>query len=116
MSKNKGNSKRKTAASSVSHILGGNFLSRIGSIKHLGYLLFLAGLAVFYIGNSYYAEKRVRKIEKLQKEVKELRSEYVSQKSIRMQNSRQSAIAKNLSSKGIKESMTPPVKLVKEKE
>lgn len=112
----KGKSNRKLSASSVSHILGGSFLARVSSIKHLGFLLFLAGLAIFYIGNSYYAEKRIRKIEKLQKDIKELRSEYVSLKSARMQNSRQSAIAKNLRSKGIKESMQPPVKLFKEKE
>ena len=39
----------------------------------MGFLLFISGLAVFYIGNSYYAEKKIRKIEKLQKEIKELR-------------------------------------------
>lgn len=105
--------KQKFNTGSVSHILGGSFLAHVSTIKHLGFLLFISGLAVFYIGNSYYAEKKIRKIEKLQKEIKELRSEYVTLKSARMQNSRQSAIARNLSSKGIKESMKPPVKLFK---
>jgi len=47
----------------------------------------------------------------LQKELKELRYEYVSVKSNLLQNSRQSKVAMGLSDKGIKESTVPPEKI-----
>ena len=104
---NKGNS----AANGVQSILGGSFLTRKKTAKNLPFLLFLAFLAIIYIGNSYYAEKNIRRIEKLQRELKELRYEYVNTKSQLMQNSRQSKVATSLADKGIKESMVPPEKI-----
>lgn len=100
---------------SLGSILGGGFLASGQTAKHLPFLLFLAFLAIIYIGNSYYAEKNVRKIEKLQKEVKELRYEHIYTKSQRVSKSRQSEIANSLSKEGIKESMVPPKKIVVEK-
>jgi hypothetical protein len=105
--------RRKTG--SLQSILGGSFLTSGKTAKHLPFLLFLAFLAIIYIGNSYYAEKNVRKIEKLQKEVKELRYEHIYTKSQRVSKSRQSEVANTLSNKGIKESMVPPKKIVVEK-
>lgn len=92
-------------------LLGGDFLTRKTAQKQAPFLFFLVFLAVIYIANSYYAEKKIRKIEDLQKEIKELRYEYVSLKSRLMQNSSQSAVARGLQEEGIVESTEPPKKI-----
>jgi hypothetical protein len=99
------------ATRSLQSILGGGFLANKRTAENLPFLLFLALLALVYIGNSYYAEKNIRKIEKLQKEVKELRYEHIYTKSKLMYKSRQSEVAESLSEEGIKESRTPPGKI-----
>ena len=112
---NKGDTNRtRKTARSLQSILGGGFLANKRTAKNLPFLLFLAFLGIIYIANSFYAEKKIRKIEKLQKEVKELRYEYVYTRSQLMSKSRQSEIAKTLSYEGIKESRTPPKKLITE--
>ncbi len=111
--KKKGNNH---ATRSAQNILGGAFLTRESTAKHLPFLLFLAFVAIIYIGNSYYAEKNIRKIERLQKQLKEMRYEYVTNKSHVMQSSRQSQVANSLKNKGIKESTVPPNKIVVEED
>jgi len=97
-------------------IMGGRVLSRNNTRKFLPFLLFLALLAVFYIGNTYYAEKKNSKTNKLKKELKELRYDYITSKSELMFHSKQSEIVKKLSSTGIKESKEPPKKIHLEKD
>ena len=103
-------------ANSIRNVLGGDFIKKERTLRQIPFLLLLAFLALIYIGNSYFAEKNIRKIEKMQRELKELRYEYISVKSEMMHASRQSEIAKQLSSKGIKESTVPPGKIVVEEE
>ncbi|MCD4747174.1 MAG: hypothetical protein K8R58_12830 [Bacteroidales bacterium] len=91
--------------------LGGDFLKKENTLKFLPFILYLALLVIIYIGNSYYAEKNIREIEKIQKELKELRYEYISTKSELMHRSKQSQIAKSLKLTGIKESTVPPKKI-----
>ncbi len=104
------------AARSARNILGGTFLTKERTAKHLPFMLFLAFLAIIYIGNSYYAEKNIRKIERLQKQLKEMRYEYVTIKSYLMHSSRQSQVANSLKDKGIKESTVPPNKIFVEED
>ena len=111
--KKKGNN---NAARSAQNILGGAFLTRESTAKHLPFLLFLAFVAIIYIGNSYYAEKNIRKIERLQKQLKEMRYEYITNKSHVMHSSRQSQVATSLKDKGIKESTVPPNKIFVEED
>ena len=111
--KKKGNNQ---AARSAQNILGGTFLTRESTAKHLPFLLFLAFIAILYIGNSYYAEKNIRKIERLQKQLKEMRYEYISLKSDVNYRSRQSEVANSLKNKGIKESTVPPTKIFVEED
>lgn len=56
------------------------------------FLLFLGGLGILYIANAHFAEKGVRRIQTLQKEIKELKWEYTSIKSETMYKSMQSQI------------------------
>ncbi len=113
--KNKNKNVGKTTRS-LQSILGGGFLANKRTAENLPFLLFLAWLAIIYIGNSYYAEKNIRKIERLQKELKELRYEHIYTKSKLMSKSRQSEVAEGLQEEGIKESRTPPGKIKAEKE
>ncbi|HEX5001131.1 MAG TPA: FtsL-like putative cell division protein [Bacteroidia bacterium] len=76
------------------------------------YTLFLTLIALVYIANSYYAEKTVRDIDSTTKELKTLRSEYISDKSELMFNSKQSEVAKVVAPLGIKESTEAPRKIV----
>jgi len=116
MGKKNKNKKVGNTARSLQSILGGGFLANKKTAENLPFLLFLALLALIYIGNSFYAEKNIRKIERLQKEVKELRYEHIYTKSKLMSKSRQSEVAHGLSEEGIKESRTPPGKIKAENE
>lgn len=49
--------------------------------KNLPYVFFLIFLAMLYIGNAHYTEKKVRKIEHLKTTIKELTWTYMSAKS-----------------------------------
>jgi hypothetical protein len=113
--KKKNKNTRKTTRS-LQSILGGGFLANKKTAENLPFLLFLALLAIIYIGNSYYAEKNIRKIERLQKELKELRYEHIYTKSKLMTKSRMSEVANGLSDEGIKESRTPPGKIKADKD
>ena len=97
----------------VRDVLGGEML-KSGTFKFLPFLIFIAFLAFIYIANNYYAENKVRNINKLRKEMKELRYEYITSKSKLMNLSKQSQIAKKLNDKGVKES-TDPIKTIQVK-
>jgi hypothetical protein len=87
-------------------VLGGSLLS-MGTFKFFRYLLFLAFLAFIYIANNYYAERNIREINLLRKELKELRHEYIHTKTQLMEIEKQSQIAKKLEKKGIKKNKEP---------
>jgi hypothetical protein len=79
-------------------------------------IMFMAGLAILYIANAHYADKLIRKNDKLSKDIKELRSEYITIKSDLMYRSMQSEVGKRLSEKGVKELVSPPKKIVVKEE
>lgn len=101
---------------SLMSVISGNFLSGEDVLKHLPYLLFLAIAGLLYIANGYYAEETVRKLNKSEGELKELRSEYISTKSELMYKSKQSEVVKIIEEKGLglKESLMPPKKITVE--
>ncbi|MEO1051072.1 MAG: FtsL-like putative cell division protein [Bacteroidota bacterium] len=81
-------------------------------IKYFPHILFIVGICIFYIGNSHYADKTIRKINKLQQEVEDARADYTTLKAKHMFASKQSEIAKSVKSLGLKESLNPPEKIV----
>ena len=101
--------------SSVHDVLGGTFLTRKKAVKLLPFILYLTFLALLYIANTYYAEKKVREIADIRMEMKELRYEYITTKSELMYNTKQTEIAKHLIQSGIEESTQPPHKIYLEK-
>ncbi len=92
----------------LSSLLNGSFLTFEKSPGLLPFLLFLSLLSVFFIGNTYYAEKKIRNIENMRHEVTELRAIYISNKAELMYLSNQSEIARRLAENGIVESTVPP--------
>lgn len=76
------------------------------------YILFLFVLLLFYIGNRHYTEGLVISIDKMDKELKELRWEYMTNKAELMYRSNQSEVAKRVAPMGLEESVVPPQKIV----
>jgi cell division protein FtsL len=80
-------------------------------MEQVPFLIYLCVLVMLFIYNSHHSEKIIRETDKLNKEVKDLRSEYISELSELMSESKQSAVAKKLQPYGIKELKTPPSKI-----
>lgn len=81
-------------------------------LKHVPFLLFLSVIAILYIANGYWADDKVRQVNKISAQLKELRSEYISTKSDLMFVSKQSEVARTAEKLGLKEPVTPPMKIV----
>jgi len=84
-------------------------------VQHLPKIIFVMALGLFYIGNTHYAEKTVRKINHVQAEVEDLRADYTTMKSDLMFASKQSEVARKVKPFGLEESLEPPHKIVVEK-
>lgn len=96
----------------VKGLLSGSFLSKESVVNVLPYLFFLTFLGICYIANGYQAEKLVRKLYKTTNEIKELRSEYITNKSDLMYISKQSQVARATKKLGLRELVSPPKKIV----
>ncbi len=97
-------------------VLNGELLTKREFMAQLPFLFFLSTLGVFYIGYGYYYERTVKEIHSVKKEVKELRSEYITTKSELMYQSKRSQVVKATKPFGLRESPEPPKKIVLEKE
>lgn len=109
------NKKVEKGGFSFMHIVNGNILTRDFVLKNIAFLLYLCFLALIYIGNGFYADSKVIAIATKTQDLKELRSQYISNKSMLMRSSKQSELAVLLKSKGVdlKESLVPPLKIVR---
>jgi hypothetical protein len=105
-------SKLMPAAGTMQGILGGTFMARDKVIKLLPFLMYLTGIGLLYIFNSNYANHTIISISRTKKQIEEQRYEYINTKSKLMQTTRQTEIAKRLINSGLKESKTPPRKIV----
>ena len=68
----------------------------------LFYILFLGFLTFVYIANSQLAERNVREIQTLQKDLKEMRWYYMSLQSENMYNAKRSEVAKRVKDNGLR--------------
>lgn len=84
-------------------------------VRFVPYILYFTLVGIFYIGNSHYADKTIRKITKLDQEVQDLRADYTTMKADYMYASKQSEVAARVKKLGLVESDTPPYKIVVEK-
>lgn len=81
-------------------------------VYNMPFILFLSALALLYIANSHFAEKKIRRINKLGKEIKELKWEYIHVKSELMFRSKMSEVSKAVEPLGLKQLNTPPQKIL----
>ena len=88
------------------------YLDKKAILHIMPFMFFLTGLAVLYIGNSFVAERTIRDIDKTQKDIKEMRAEYISAKTELMVKSKQTEVAASLLPYGIKESVVAPKKII----
>ncbi len=76
---------------------------------------FVVLLALIYIYSNHRAESMVRKIEKAQQEVEDLRADVTTLEAEYMQSSMQSEVAKRVAKFEIYELNQPPIKIVVDK-
>ncbi|MES2425487.1 MAG: FtsL-like putative cell division protein [Bacteroidota bacterium] len=87
------------------------FVTTDEATRALPFVLFLALLGMVYIGNRHLAEKNIRDIDKLTKEVHELTWEYKVTKADLAFKSTLSEVAKRADTLGIRESIQPAQKI-----
>ena len=85
-------------------------------VQYLPRVLFITGITLFYIGNTHYAEKTIRKIDRLKVETEDLRADYTTLASDYMEASKQSEVARNVAPLGLEESSTPPYQVIVSKD
>lgn len=80
-------------------------------IRHVPFLIFLAVLAVVYIGNGHYADNTVRKTEKAERELRQLQYQYKAVQAEVVYRSRHAELARSVQPMGLMPSVEPPFKL-----
>ncbi len=81
-------------------------------VRAMPFILFVTLLIMFYIGNSYYAESTIRKIDKIKVELKDKRAEFIYTESEVMNRSKPSEVAKAVEYMQIKEPLEPPKRII----
>ncbi|MDH3323821.1 MAG: FtsL-like putative cell division protein [Flavobacteriaceae bacterium] len=95
----------------LDHVLKGKFLVDEDAKKNWGFIIFLTGLALLMITSSHQIDKKVQKIAELNKQKRELRSQFVATKSDLMKLKMESSISNRLEENGLFVSQTPPQKI-----
>ncbi len=73
------------------------------------YVLFFV---LIYIGNQHFVEKKIREINKMEKEVEELRTYFITIKNNYMFSKKESEVLKRVKKIGLESSKVPPEKIV----
>lgn len=89
-------------------ILKGNFLIKEDAVKNWSFMLFLVFLMLLMIASSHSIDKKVMEIGQLNKEIKELRAEFVDTRTISMEMKLESTVRNKVSRLGLIPSETPP--------
>ncbi len=92
-------------------ILKVKFLISEDALKNWKFILFASLLAVIMITSSHSIDKKVFKIDRLNDEVLELKSEFVDARSTVQQLKLESIVTQRVKEKGLKASETPPKKI-----
>jgi hypothetical protein len=98
-------------------ILRGEFLTREDSLKNWMFMLFILSLLLLMIASSHNSDREVMEIAKLNKEVKELRAQFVDLRSKSMKMKLESAIKNKVFVLGLISSENPPqvIKVISKK-
>ncbi len=87
-------------------------ISKETASEMMPFIIFIAFLGMIYIGNRHFAEKNIREIDKLNKEVKELSWDFKTLKADLMLKSTQTEVARKVDTFGLKEPVEPPKKIL----
>ncbi len=95
-------------------IMSGSTVTEKIILKNLGYIIMLTILGALYIANRFHAEKVTRETSKMQKEVKDLRSESLSTSADLMYASKQSEVFRLVRERdlNLEELREPPFELI----
>ena len=104
--------KKMAKKSGIGQYLELGFLTSELILKNLSFVIFLGFLAVIYIANSRFAESNIRQIQHLQRDLRELRWQYMTLESENMFNSRQSELAERLKGQSFEAFGTQPKRIV----
>lgn len=107
--------RRRTFSRGLVNVLNGTFLTREKVLANMPFLLFVAGLMLFYIGYGYWTERTVRELDQTSSELKEMRSEYITVRSHLERSERQSQVADDIGGMGLRESREPPLRITVDK-
>jgi hypothetical protein len=101
---------------SFRELLDGNVLTRKAVLKQTRFILLLVLIAFLSIANRNHSEKTVIRLNRLQSDVKELRSKSITISSDLVRISRQSEVARLVQQYdlGLEENLEPPKKLIEE--
>jgi len=109
--------KKVSTGTLLKNLISGSTVTDKIILKNLGYLLMLTLLGAIYIANRFHAEKLTRETTRLQKEVKDLRSESLSTSADLMYASKQSEVFRLVREKelNLEELREPPFELIVDK-
>jgi type II secretory pathway component PulL len=93
------------------NILKGKFLVDEDAKKNWGFIIFLTFLALLMITSSHQIDTKVQKIATLNREKRQLYSQFVATRSDLMKLKMESSISKRLANNGLYVSQTPPQKI-----
>ncbi|MCJ8209400.1 hypothetical protein MUY27_06740 [Mucilaginibacter sp. RS28] len=96
----------------LTSFLSKGFVSTDDVTRALPFILFLSFLGMIYIANRHLAERNLRDIDKISKEVKELGWDYKSTKAELAFKSTLTEVAKRADTLGVHVSVEPPQKIV----
>lgn len=92
--------KNNSSGSIIREILSGGITSKI-ILKNIWYVMLITFLALVYIANRFHAERITRDMNRMQKEVRELRAESLSTSADLMYASRLSEVNKLVQERGL---------------
>ena len=80
-------------------------------VKNIPFFLFVAVLTILYIANGHYSDKTIRKIDSLDKHLKEMEYESKTIKRDLKFRSKESKFVKEVEPKGLRELLAPPMQI-----
>jgi hypothetical protein len=95
----------------LTQFLSKGFVTTEEATNALPFVLYIAFLCMLYIANRHLAERNLRDIDKISKEVKELTWDYKSAKAELAYKSTLTEVAKLTDTLGIKQPVEPPQKI-----
>ena len=86
-------------------------INRENATRMIPFLLFITAWIIIYIANHQYGEKTLGKMDKLRKELKELKADFYTSNAELSNQSIQSQVSKKTEPLGLKELTSPPQRM-----